>query len=105
VRLLARPDAHTASPDHADTHLAGAYCASWIAVQAMSLELPGGRIDREDASIADAGVRELLEETGYEAPHLELIATLSIDPRASPDPFISCVRRHAHLLGRAARAR
>jgi 8-oxo-dGTP pyrophosphatase MutT (NUDIX family) len=35
--------------------------------QTWSLELPGGVIDREDADPVAAGLRELREETGYEA--------------------------------------
>ena len=36
----------------------------------ITLEIPGGMIDPEDASSADAAARELLEETGYVAEKL-----------------------------------
>jgi 8-oxo-dGTP pyrophosphatase MutT (NUDIX family) len=47
--------------------------------QKMSLELPGGVMDLSDASVLETAVRELAEETGYAAPDLELIASLSPD--------------------------
>jgi len=46
----------------------------------MSLELPGGVMDQNDGSILAAAARELIEETGFEADNLELVATLSPDP-------------------------
>jgi ADP-ribose pyrophosphatase len=33
----------------------------------ISVEIPGGAVDRKDASPLEAGKRELLEETGYQA--------------------------------------
>jgi 8-oxo-dGTP pyrophosphatase MutT (NUDIX family) len=36
-------------------------------VRQVILELPGGAVDEQDASILDAAQRELREETGYEA--------------------------------------
>jgi 8-oxo-dGTP pyrophosphatase MutT (NUDIX family) len=47
---------------------------------AMSLELPGGIADATDGSILATAARELVEETGYEAEDLELVASLSPDP-------------------------
>lgn len=44
------------------------------AVRSYSLEIPGGAIDRQDQSVDEAGRRELLEETGYEAGEI-LFAT------------------------------
>ena len=68
--------------------------------RAMSLELPGGVIDREDASIVEAGAREFLEETGFEAPHLELIASLSMDPARFTGRTHFLFGRGARLVGR-----
>ena len=47
---------------------------------AASLELPGGVIDPDDADPAAAGRRELLEETGYDAPSFRALPPLSPDP-------------------------
>jgi 8-oxo-dGDP phosphatase len=45
-----------------------------------SLELPGGIIDAEDASPADAVRRELLEETGYACGAISAVARLATNP-------------------------
>lgn len=44
------------------------------------LELPGGGADRHDTSLEAAARRELLEETGYTAPHWEPIVSLHPNP-------------------------
>lgn len=44
------------------------------------LELPGGGVDRTDASLEDAARRELMEESGYSAPYWELISSLYPNP-------------------------
>ncbi|MFM7107919.1 MAG: NUDIX hydrolase [Planctomycetaceae bacterium] len=41
-----------------------------VAVGRTLLELPAGTLDREEA-LADAALRELAEETGYRAAHIE----------------------------------
>ncbi|MEN6601655.1 MAG: NUDIX hydrolase [Bryobacteraceae bacterium] len=48
------------------------------ALDRMSLELPSGHIDRKDKSRESAAKRELLEETGYEAPELKFLG--AVDP-------------------------
>ena len=47
-------------------------------VQRQTLELPSGHIEPGE-SPEDAARRELLEETGFDAPHLELLGTLVPD--------------------------
>jgi len=43
-------------------------------------ELPGGCVDKTDASFKDAIARELLEETGYAFNHYECLGTSSANP-------------------------
>lgn len=45
-----------------------------------SLELPGGAMDAGESDPCAAGARELLEETGYAAPALTALSTLSPNP-------------------------
>jgi 8-oxo-dGTP pyrophosphatase MutT (NUDIX family) len=47
---------------------------------ATSLELPGGAMDPGDADPAATGRRELLEETGYQAPAFRALPVLAPDP-------------------------
>jgi len=47
-------------------------------VQRQALELPSGHVERGE-SPEEAARRELLEETGFDAPHLELLGTLVPD--------------------------
>jgi 8-oxo-dGTP pyrophosphatase MutT (NUDIX family) len=47
-------------------------------VDRETLELPSGHVEERE-SPQDAARRELLEETGFEAPHLDLLGTLVPD--------------------------
>jgi len=47
-------------------------------VQRLTLELPSGHVERDELP-EHAARRELLEETGFEAPQLELLGTLVPD--------------------------
>jgi ADP-ribose pyrophosphatase len=74
-------------------------CANWVNVVAVTprqeivmveqyrhgsntveLEIPGGMIDKKDASPVAAGVRELREETGYEGTNARLIGEIFPNP-------------------------
>lgn len=74
-------------------------CAHWVNVVAVTperqlvmveqfrhgsgtveLEIPGGMIDRTDASPVEAGVRELREETGFEGTNAKLLGKISPNP-------------------------
>ena len=57
----------------------------------ISLELPGGMMDAEDPDPASAAARELLEETGYSAPSIRLVQSLS------PNPATHANRLHVSL--------
>jgi ADP-ribose pyrophosphatase len=46
----------------------------------VELELPGGMMDREDASPAAAGERELREETGYAGENARVIGRIYANP-------------------------
>ena len=60
------------------------------AAQCLSLEFPGGVVDRgEDA--ATAARRELLEETGFKAGRLLHLGTVS------PNPALFCNQYHVYL--------
>ncbi len=46
----------------------------------VTVELPGGCVDKSDASIKDAVERELLEETGYRFSNFEYLGNVSPNP-------------------------
>ena len=46
----------------------------------VELEIPGGMVDREDASPVAAGVRELREETGYEGENARILGKIFPNP-------------------------
>ena len=46
----------------------------------VTLEIPGGMVDPEDADPGEAARRELLEETGYLAGKVERIGAISPNP-------------------------
>lgn len=57
----------------------------------VSLEIPGGLIDPHETDPMQAARRELREETGYEAEHVELLGVMS------PNPSMMTNRCHSYL--------
>ncbi len=57
------------------------------------LELPGGLIDRDDGNPADTARRELLEETGYRADNLTLLAKTYPQPAVLNNVGLTYVAR------------
>jgi len=64
----------------------------------MSLELPGGMIDPGEDPAA-ASLRELREETGWEAPRAELLVVTHPNPAFQKNKLCSFVARGARLAG------
>ena len=56
----------------------------------VSLELPGGQMDKDETDPLACGARELLEETGYVAEHVTHLARLSPNPATHTN--------HVHVL-------
>ncbi len=69
--------------------------------EALSLEIPGGVIDPGEAPAA-AALRELLEETGYQAEHAEPLLVVEPNPALQNNRCYTFVARNAR---RAAAAR
>ncbi len=46
----------------------------------VEIEIPGGRIERNDFGAVNAGARELLEETGYHGTHGRIIGKVCPNP-------------------------
>lgn len=66
----------------------------------VELEIPGGMMDREDASPVVTGVRELREETGYEGENAKLIGRIFPNPAIQSNTCYTvlvenCRLRHA----------
>jgi len=69
-----------------------------VGTESMALELPGGVIDPGEAPL-DAARRELREETGYEAAHLEPLSEVHPNPALQGNVCHSFVGRGAKLSG------
>ncbi len=50
------------------------------AIEAPTIELPGGLVDEGERDPAAAGRREMIEETGYDAPRLVSLGTVQPNP-------------------------
>lgn len=52
-------------------------------VRKVSLDFPSGSVEESDASLEEAALRELREETGYEANRTKFLCSLDKDPGQS----------------------
>lgn len=68
---------------------------------AMSLEIPGGLIERGEDPAA-AALRELLEETGYEAASAELVSIVEPNPALQNNRLFTYLARGAKPTGTTA---
>jgi ADP-ribose pyrophosphatase len=64
---------------------------------ALSLEIPGGVLEPDEAPEVGAR-RELLEETGYAAEHLEPLVTVYANPALQPNAQHSFLARNARVV-------
>ena len=91
-------------------------CANWVNVIALTtddhlvmveqyrhgtntveLEIPGGMVDRADASPVAAGVRELREETGYEGENPRILGRILPNPAIQNNTCYSVLVEHCRL--------
>ncbi|MBX3210871.1 MAG: NUDIX hydrolase [Labilithrix sp.] len=68
---------------------------------ALSLEIPGGVIDEGESPEA-AALRELREETGYEATSVELLSVVEPNPALQGNKCFTYLARGARLVGATA---
>ncbi len=68
--------------------------------QEITLEIPGGMVDPEDADPCAAAARELLEETGYEAGDVKLLGSVEPNPALQMNRCYTCVATNLTCRGR-----
>lgn len=65
----------------------------------VTLELPGGMVDPEDADPLTACLRELREETGYAGTEARLIGKIAPNPAIQTNACHTALVHHAALVG------
>ena len=63
----------------------------------IELEIPGGVIDAKDASPVAAGLRELREETGYEAEQSQLLGQIFPNPAIMSNTCFTVLAQNCRL--------
>jgi len=63
----------------------------------VELEIPGGTIDASDASPVEAGLRELREETGYQAQEAQLLGQIFPNPAIMSNICYTVLARNCRL--------
>ncbi|WFU09934.1 NUDIX hydrolase [Rhizobium sp. CB3090] len=70
------------------------------ALGVVSLELPGGAIDANDASPVEAATRELREETGLSASEWEYVSALAPNPATHSNRSHIVLARNVEISGK-----
>lgn len=65
----------------------------------VSLEIPGGLVDPHEKDPLEAAARELREETGFQAEHLEPIGVMSPNPAMMTNRCFSYLATGCHRVG------
>ena len=63
----------------------------------VELEIPGGIIDKVDTNPVEAGVRELLEETGFEGTEAILLGQVAANPAIMNNTCYTVLVRNCHF--------
>ncbi len=64
----------------------------------VELEIPGGTIDSKDSSPLEAGLRELREETGYEAEKARILGEIFPNPAIMSNTCYTVLAQNCRLL-------
>lgn len=65
----------------------------------VTLEIPGGLVDAEDADPIAAARRELVEETGYDAAEVVLLGSVAPNPALQPNRCHTCLATGLRRVG------
>jgi ADP-ribose pyrophosphatase len=68
----------------------------------VSLEIPGGIVEGDDTSMAEAARRELVEETGYDAEEMVFLGKVKPNPALQDNQCYSFLALGAHPIGEQA---
>lgn len=113
-----RQDTRTSPRTGKDLDFVVLECANWVNVVAITernelvmveqfrhgsgsveLEIPGGVMDRTDTSPVEAGLRELVEETGYQGEHARVIGQVWSNPAIMNNRTYTVLVEQCRLTG------